>query len=47
MMNMFMEETSRIPADDCMVFMVDEDLNIVEKSKNVLSILGLDSEKWR
>ena len=46
-MNMFMEESSRISTDDCMSFITDDDMNILEKTRNVHTFLGLGKEKWR
>lgn len=40
-MNMFNEDQTKIPCEDCMFIVVDENLGIQEYSENVLSIMGI------
>ena len=46
-MNLYQEENNRIQTDDAMIFLTDDDLNILELSQNVLTLTGLTMESWK
>ena len=46
-MNLYQEDSSKVLTDEAMVFMVDEDMHIVEYSQNVLTFLNITKEKWK
>ena len=46
-LNLYQEENNRIQTDDAMIFLTDDDLNILELSQNVLTLTGLTMESWK
>ncbi|CDW84629.1 UNKNOWN [Stylonychia lemnae] len=46
-LNLYQEEQSKVPVQDVMIFITDENLNIRDYSKTVCSILGFDHQKYQ